>query len=222
MATGFLSSEALLITQVKNSLRQGIPLNQRKSVNPVILFCASAPHLFTFSKNSRGELERIPRLVERYKQAVLVAAFAGQLTAGWRTQNGVSLESDWKRKTLGEVSVDIRYGTAVKCHYQPRTTPVLRIPNVVAGRIDSSDLKYAEFNDKELATLALREGDLLVIRSNGSLNLVRRAPEKAKPKVAHAWKAVARKASAKKAVARKAPAKKFAAKKAAAKRSFRR
>ena len=51
---------------------------------------------------------------------------------------------------------------------------------------------------------------------------VRRAPAKAKPKVAHAWKAVARKASAKKAVARKAPAKKFAAKKAAAKRSFRR
>lgn len=40
--------------------------------------------LFDHSKNAREELLRIPRLVERYKQAILAAAFRGRLTADWR------------------------------------------------------------------------------------------------------------------------------------------
>ena len=38
-----------------------------------------------------------------------------------------------------------------------------------------SNLKYGRFNEKEIEKLALRSGDLLVIRSNGSLGLVGRA-----------------------------------------------
>jgi len=40
--------------------------------------------LFGRSKSTREELERIPRLVERYRSAILAAAFAGRLTADWR------------------------------------------------------------------------------------------------------------------------------------------
>src|SRR5208282_3217914 len=50
--------------------------------------------------------------------------------------------------------------------------PVLRIPNVSAGKIDLSDLKFADFEQKELAKLRLQEGDILVVRSNGSADLV--------------------------------------------------
>lgn len=39
------------------------------------------------SKNARDELVRIPRLVERYKEAILAAAFRGDLTAEWRRKN---------------------------------------------------------------------------------------------------------------------------------------
>ena len=42
--------------------------------------------LFERSKNANEELTRIPRLVERYKQAILAAAFTGELTADWREQ----------------------------------------------------------------------------------------------------------------------------------------
>lgn len=73
---------------------------------------------------------------------------------------------------LRQVLADVRYGTAKKCDYGAGVTPVLRIPNVQAGRIDTSDLKSANFNAEELSKLALDIGDVLVIRSNGSLDLV--------------------------------------------------
>jgi type I restriction enzyme, S subunit len=39
------------------------------------------------SKTARAELIKVPRLVERYKQAVLAAAFRGDFTAEWRSAN---------------------------------------------------------------------------------------------------------------------------------------
>jgi type I restriction enzyme S subunit len=105
----------------------------------------------------------------------LIAAFSGQLTEEWRVTHGASLDRDWRETTLGAISVDVRYGTATKCHHHPKKTPVLRIPNVVNGRIDLSDLKYSSFSKHEIEKLALKEGDVLVIRSNGSLGLVGRA-----------------------------------------------
>jgi type I restriction enzyme S subunit len=119
------------------------------------------------STRARAELARIETLVSRYKQAVLSKAFSGELTS--------SNTPKWFPITLGELAIDVRYGTAEKCTYAPELTPVLRIPNVVHGRIDLADLKHAAFNKKELQKLALVEGDLLVIRSNGSVDLVGRS-----------------------------------------------
>jgi type I restriction enzyme S subunit len=41
--------------------------------------------LFARSARARAHLAQIPRLIERYRQAVLEAAFRGDLTANWRT-----------------------------------------------------------------------------------------------------------------------------------------
>jgi type I restriction enzyme S subunit len=130
--------------------------------------------LFVHSKNARNELRHIPRLIERYKRAVLAAAFRGDLTVAWRETNNVSRKNDWKTETLGNLALDVRYGTAAKCHYEPKATPVLRIPNVAAGKIDIADLKFGVFQSREISKLSVQEGDLLVIRSNGSLDLVGR------------------------------------------------
>jgi type I restriction enzyme S subunit len=45
---------------------------------------------------------------------------------------------------------------------------------VVGGEIDLGDLKYTELESKELKKLSLKKGDLLIVRSNGSANLVGR------------------------------------------------
>ena len=121
---------------------------------------------------ARAELDRVPTLAARYKQAVLAAAFGGELTASWRLENRVPFA--WSPTRVGDLTDDIRYGTAAKCRYSPNETPVLRIPNVSGGRIDTTDLKHATFHKTELRKLTLRAGDLLVIRSNGSLGLVGR------------------------------------------------
>jgi type I restriction enzyme, S subunit len=48
---------------------------------------AKLDSLFAHSRAARSELERIPRLVERAKHAVLAEAFRGVLTADWRIDN---------------------------------------------------------------------------------------------------------------------------------------
>ncbi len=122
---------------------------------------------------ARADLDRIPALAARYKQAVLARAFSGELTAGWRRQAGVG--ATWHLTNIGSLATDVRYGTATKCAFSPSETPVLRIPNIAKGRIDTTDLKHASFDEKERAKLALKAGDVLVIRSNGSLTLVGRS-----------------------------------------------
>ena len=43
------------------------------------------------SKRARGQLDHIPRLVEKYKQAILAAAFRGNLTHEWRMKRQKSV-----------------------------------------------------------------------------------------------------------------------------------
>lgn len=114
-------------------------------------------------------LDAIPALLKRFRQAVLSTATSGALTDA----SGFGIQAGWVDTTIGFIAVELRYGTSKKCDYSPKGTGVLRIPNIgEQGRIDVSDLKRAEFDGNELEKLRLCEGDLLVIRSNGSVELV--------------------------------------------------
>ncbi|MBF0502797.1 MAG: restriction endonuclease subunit S [Candidatus Riflebacteria bacterium] len=90
---------------------------------------------------------------------------------------GFLVPSSWCWTSLGAITLEMRYGTSKKCGYEKTGTPVLRIPNVSGGRIDLEDLKYGPLSKKEIEDLSLRCGDLLFIRSNGSLQIVGRATE---------------------------------------------
>ncbi len=80
-----------------------------------------------------------------------------------------------KQVPLAELVESIDYGTAQKSTYTGVGTPVLRIPNIgPSGEIDTRDLKYASLSRRELEQYRLEEGDILLIRSNGSLSLVGR------------------------------------------------
>jgi type I restriction enzyme, S subunit len=134
---------------------------------------AKIDNLRTKSGRARDHLDHLPRLVEKYKQAVLAAAFRGDLTREWKTLHRRTAE--WTPMTIGDALTDIRYGTAKKCSYGNGATPVLRIPNIQLGRITVEDLKFADFDRQEVAKLRLDLGDILIIRSNGSLDLVGRS-----------------------------------------------
>lgn len=90
-------------------------------------------------------------------------------------------------RTLGSVLKDCRYGTSTKCRAEPDHVAVLRIPNVSSGVLSLEDLKYCARDAVDEASL-LSQGDLLIIRTNGSPSLVGRTvvyqpdPSKISPK----------------------------------------
>lgn len=118
---------------------------------------------------AQSRLEKVPQLLKRFRMSVLSTAVSGELTEGWRDQHQPEA---WKEKNIGALTSDIRYGTSKKCDYDSSLIPVLRIPNIANGSIDASDLKFSAFDDKEITKLSLLKGDILVIRSNGSVELV--------------------------------------------------
>ncbi len=76
--------------------------------------------------------------------------------------------------TIGELSLETRYGTSQKCHTDPSGLAILRIPNVARGAVNIDDLKYCDLTDAEADRIRLESGDLLFVRTNGSRDLVGR------------------------------------------------
>ena len=161
------------------------PLNEQKRIVTKI------EALQTRSTTVKKELEAIKPLLNQFRQSVLAAAFRGDLTKDWRSQNPdvepalklIQSNSDivsnylpisWCQALVGDVVENLKYGTSKKCRYEIDGIPVLRIPNIVDGTINHSDLKYAQLPDKEFDKLRLISGDILMIRSNGSASLVGR------------------------------------------------
>ena len=85
-----------------------------------------------------------------------------------------NIPKTWLWISLGDIAFGFRYGTSVKCSYEPTGEPVLRIPNVDHGRINIEHLKFGALSVREAEDLRLQLGDILMVRSNGSLNLVGR------------------------------------------------
>lgn len=81
----------------------------------------------------------------------------------------------WRFQSIRELIRDADYGTSEKCDHTFRGPPVVRIPNVIDGRLDLTDLKYADEHFRPAGEEALQPGDLLVVRTNGSRNLIGRA-----------------------------------------------
>lgn len=80
--------------------------------------------------------------------------------------------NNWKWIRLRHIIYDITYGTSKKCDYNLEGVAILRIPNVSNGNLQLDDIKYTTLSDDELNRLSLKKGDLLIIRSNGSSEIV--------------------------------------------------
>lgn len=102
-------------------------------------------------------------------EAILYEAFTGQLTKSWRNLN-TKIEK-WNATTLSEIVSGLKYGSSEKSDYGYQGTPVLRIPNIGDGWVDFSDLKYLSEELKN-SSHEVFENDILIIRSNGSRDLV--------------------------------------------------
>lgn len=109
--------------------------------------------------------------IETNIEAILYKAFSGDLTKYWRIENCV--DDNWENSTLSKIVSGLKYGSSEKCDYDNNGTPVLRIPNIGEGVIDFSDLKYMQ-SELDNSSHEVFENDILIIRSNGSRDLVGR------------------------------------------------
>ncbi|MBX9948751.1 MAG: restriction endonuclease subunit S [Candidatus Obscuribacterales bacterium] len=126
--------------------------------------------LLTYRLNNiRDSLNLTLTAVSQYRRAVIAKEIVGNSNA---TFTSLSAQTKWPLFKLGQLIERPKYGTSKKCHSEVHGIAVLRIPNLVNGRIDHSDLKYTDLTEAEAQDLSLTFGDILIIRSNGSLSLV--------------------------------------------------
>lgn len=109
---------------------------------------------------ARADLDRIPALAARYKQAVLAKAFNGDLSPPQQ-------EHKFARVALSTALVSTFYGPRfAKEAYADRGIPTLRTTDFDdAGRVIPKEPPKVQVSDKDLAKWGLQDGDLLVTRT---------------------------------------------------------
>ena len=105
---------------------------------------------------------------ETRKAAILHKAFTGELTAQWRKEHGVGMES-WETHELVEC-FEIVSGIQKTPARSPRHNPIpyLAVANVYRNKIDLSDIRYFEVTPEEIEKLKLQDKDILIVEGNGS------------------------------------------------------
>lgn len=102
------------------------------------------------------------------KQSVLRQLFSRGLRGEPQKETEIGpIPESWEIRPFQELREFLQYGTSAKCDYHGKGNPVIRIPNITGGAVDTADLKWCELSDREVTSLQLNDGDLLFVRTNG-------------------------------------------------------
>ncbi len=122
---------------------------------------AKVEELLTQVNAARDRLANVPKILKRFRQAVLAAACSARLTEDWRMEKGVKTD-EWTQTTLNDVA-DMRLGKMLdKSKNVGTPTSYLRNTNVRWFSFDLSDLALMRATPEEQDELAIRNGDLCV------------------------------------------------------------
>lgn len=102
------------------------------------------------------------------KRAAMRILFARGLRDEAQKETDIGpVPESWDVVDFGSVRDWLQYGTSTPCGYSPTEYPVLRIPNIEAGRVNSEDIKYGKLRPDDADRYRLENGDLIFIRTNG-------------------------------------------------------
>lgn len=121
--------------------------------------------LFAKLDEAKEKAQAVVDSFETRKATILHKAFTGELTAKWREERGVRMES-WEKKSVDELCGSLKYGTAKKSNASGSVV-VLRMGNLQQGEIDWSDLAYSNDPD-DIEKYKLFPGDVLFNRTNSA------------------------------------------------------
>ena len=182
--------------------RQGLNYSQLRTIqiplaplDEQILTIARIESAVAQSRTAREALERVPALLKRFRQAVLAAAFRGELTErdpsdepaaislrarGQRLNpikhpkperldmsNLPKLPENWCWTSAGEIIDVLQYGTSVKADSDAGSgVAVLRMGNIQEGQLDFGKLKYIDPAKDDIPKYLLNRDDILINRTN--------------------------------------------------------
>lgn len=118
----------------------------------------------TFEKlvHLHEQLEKIPRLLERYRQSVLEQAISGELTEDWREKNNIDF--NWSEHLLKEIASIVdpqpNHRTPPK---QENGIPYIGMGDIKNGKIDFDNARKVNMNvlNEQKKRFHLREGDII-------------------------------------------------------------
>jgi type I restriction enzyme S subunit len=165
------------------------PSEQRRIV-------AKLDSLLAHSKRAHDELGRVPKLVERCKEAILASAFRGDLTADWRYGRALEimtndtaridgrigrlheLPSGWGWQNIGSVG-EVAGGLTKNSNRQalPLSVSYLRVANVYANELRLDDVQKIGCTAVDVQRTQLSPGDLLIVEGNGSIEQIGRVAQ---------------------------------------------
>ena len=141
------------------------PLNEQRRI------VAKIEELTARSRNAKQALDAIPPLLERFRQSVLAAAFRGDLTKQWRQQNP---NTDWQKINFSELVDSFQNGLSKRRGKSGLETAVIRLADIDSQRVSRSDMRTIKLSEAEREKYSLEKNDILILRVNGSADLVGR------------------------------------------------
>ncbi|MCZ0933362.1 MAG: restriction endonuclease subunit S [Oligoflexia bacterium] len=79
-----------------------------------------------------------------------------------------SQSNSWKKVKLGDICSDISYGYTASAKEESIGPKFLRITDIVADRINWSDVPYCEITDRNIDKYKLKRGDIVIARTGAT------------------------------------------------------
>lgn len=115
-------------------------------------------------------LERARASTRQLRSSMLRTAFDWSGASGETQESpdewGPTVPAHWKWIAIEDLSELVEYGTSAKTGEDEAGIPVLRMGNIVEGRLEWDSLKFLPANHSEFPKLLLQDGDLLFNRTN--------------------------------------------------------
>ena len=103
---------------------------------------------------------------ETRKVAILHKAFTGELTAQWRKEHGVGMES-WEKANLGKY-VDSQYGYTESASLEQVGPKFLRITDIQDGVVNWANVPFCKIGDTDFERYAVSKNDIMIARTGAT------------------------------------------------------